>query len=308
MKTCKKGHEYDSEEKCCPVCRDISNDSWYARNKEKAIKASLERYHTNKEEIRVQRKESKKNRTPEQKQKSRDRRNAYRREKYANDPLFRLAMKLRVRIQRALKSNKKDKTVKLLGCTTKEARAYLESKFLPGMTWDNYNKYGWHADHIKSIDSYDLTDPEEAKKACRYTNLLPRWCDDNHKKSNKPLIVVVTGAPGAGKSWVAKQLDVTRWNVVDSDVVPKKQLLASCVSTLPTVLFLTIGVSSFMKDDRFHYDLLVINEDLETLKSRVTARGGTVTSTIEKRHKRIQVLKKRAKVSGTSAEILAYLS
>lgn len=125
--------------------------------------------------------------------------------------------------------------------------------------------------------------------------------------SNKPTLIIVTGAPGAGKSWVAKQLDTTKWNIVDSDIVPKKQLLARCEATLPTILFLTIGVSTLMKNDKWQYELVVIDEKLDVLKERVTSRGGVVTGTIEKRYSRTQFFKKKAKKCGTSDEILAYL-
>jgi hypothetical protein len=307
MKTCIKNHQYDDNLKCCPECRKLSNLAWYAKNKEKSISRSLERYHSNKEEIKKQRKISNLNKTPEQKRKSRDRKNKYRRERYANDINFRLSLKLRARISRTIKSHSESLTNNF-GCTIDELKTHLQSKFLPGMTWDNYGKHGWHIDHIKPLENFDLTREDEVKKACKYTNLLPRWASDNHKKSNKTLITIVTGAPGAGKSWVANQLDRTKWNVVDSDVVPKKELVDRCISDLSTVLFLTIGVSTFMKNDRFHYDLIVIDEPIDVLKSRVLARGGKITPTIERRYKRMQSLKTKAKFTGSSQEVIEYLS
>lgn len=306
MKTCVKNHQYNSNLKCCPECRKLSNLAWYAKNKNKSIVNSLARYNSKKEEIKQQRKISHLNKTPEQKQKSRDRKNKYRRERYANDINFRLSLKLRARISRAIKNHSESLT-KNFGCTIDELKAYLQSKFLPGMTWDNYGKTGWHIDHIKSLENFDLSKEDEVKDACKYTNLLPRWAGDNYKKSNKPLITIVTGAPGAGKSWVALQLDKNKWNIVDSDLVPKKQLVNKCISRLPTVLFLTVGVSTFMKDDRFYYDLLVIDEPIEILKNRVIGRGGNITPTIERRYKRMQSLKVKAKFVGSSQEVANYL-
>ncbi|MEM4726181.1 MAG: hypothetical protein QXG63_04505 [Nitrososphaerales archaeon] len=64
---------------------------------------------------------------------------------------------------------------------------YLESKFLPGMTWDNHGRNGWHIDHVRPLSSFDLTDPEQLKQACHYTNLCPMWANDNIRKSNKLL-------------------------------------------------------------------------------------------------------------------------
>ena len=66
-----------------------------------------------------------------------------------------------------------------------ELRDYLESKFQPGMTWDNWTTNGWHIDHIKPLASFDLTDREQFLRACHYTNLQPLWAIDNLKKGSK---------------------------------------------------------------------------------------------------------------------------
>lgn len=76
------------------------------------------------------------------------------------------------------------KTETLLGCTVVEAREYLESLFLPGMTWDNHGQ--WHIDHIRPCASFsDMTDLEQQKECCHYTNLQPLWAEDNIAKSDK---------------------------------------------------------------------------------------------------------------------------
>lgn len=64
-----------------------------------------------------------------------------------------------------------------------EFMAYLEAKFTDGMSWKNYGK--WHIDHIKPLASFDLTDPEQVKAACHFTNLQPLWASDNISKGAK---------------------------------------------------------------------------------------------------------------------------
>lgn len=114
--------------------------------------------------------------------KVRARKNQYRKQKYYADPKFALSLKLRARINRAIKS-KKYKFLSLIGCSIEELKLYLESKFLPGMTWENYGE--WEIDHIKPLSSFDLSLEEEQKKACHYTNLQPLWAKQNRLKSNK---------------------------------------------------------------------------------------------------------------------------
>lgn len=73
----------------------------------------------------------------------------------------------------------------LLGCSSQQLREHLERQFLPGMTWDNYGKHGWHVDHVRPCASFDLTDPEQQHQCFHYTNLQPLWAADNIRKGAK---------------------------------------------------------------------------------------------------------------------------
>jgi len=81
------------------------------------------------------------------------------------------------------KIKKTKKTINYVGLTKLEFKKYLEDKFLPGMTWDNYGK--WHIDHIKPISKFNLTKEGELEKCFHYSNLQPLWAIDNLKKNNK---------------------------------------------------------------------------------------------------------------------------
>lgn len=95
-----------------------------------------------------------------------------------------MANNLRTRLNNALK-NKSGSAVTDLGCSIDELIIYLENLFLPGMTWENKGRYGWHIDHIIPLASFDLTKREQTKKACHYTNLQPLWAKDNLSKGSK---------------------------------------------------------------------------------------------------------------------------
>ena len=110
----------------------------------------------------------------------------YKKEKIKTDLQYRLARNLRSRLRSAIKNNQKSgSAVKDLGCSIQELRAHLESKFQPGMSWDNYGLYGWHIDHIQPLASFDLEDREQFLKSNHFTNLQPLWAEDNLKKGNK---------------------------------------------------------------------------------------------------------------------------
>lgn len=104
--------------------------------------------------------------------------------KYHTDHSYRLSSLLRKRLNRAIKGNYKvGSAVKDLGCSVEELKEYLQSKFIEGMSWDNYGE--WHIDHIKPLASFDLNNKEEFKMAVHYTNLQPLWAKENLKKGKR---------------------------------------------------------------------------------------------------------------------------
>ncbi len=111
----------------------------------------------------------------------------YFRARLETDMSFAMRVRLRARITVALRKYPKEqrdrlpKSVrKLLGCTASELVKYLESKFLPGMSWENRKL--WHMDHIRPLASFDLSDVEQQHVAFHYTNVQPLWAIDNFRK------------------------------------------------------------------------------------------------------------------------------
>lgn len=94
-----------------------------------------------------------------------------------NDVNFRLAGNLRARLGYALRNGS---AVRDLGCSISELKLHLESKFQPGMSWDNYGD--WHIDHIEALVKFDLTDRDQFLEVCHYTNLQPLWARENLMK------------------------------------------------------------------------------------------------------------------------------
>jgi len=96
----------------------------------------------------------------------------------------RLKNALRSRIKKTLKSNPKTtQTTKLVGCSIDELKHHIENQFQTGMTWDNWEQFGWHLDHIIPLSSAKTK--EEMESLCHYTNLQPLWWRDNLEKRDK---------------------------------------------------------------------------------------------------------------------------
>lgn len=117
---------------------------------------------------------------------NKDRRNQYYKNRLLNDNLFKLSSNIRNLIGQYLRNDgykKKSKTQDILGCKFDDLRIYLESKFEPWMTWDNYGKYngdvkfGWDIDHIVPISS--AMSEDDLYILNHYTNLQPLCSYEN---------------------------------------------------------------------------------------------------------------------------------
>ncbi len=101
------------------------------------------------------------------------------------NPLFRLRQNLSDRIHHCLtNSRSRDMTLKLTGCTIEFLKGWLESRFQPGMSWENYGRSGWHVDHVIPCKAFDFSDPEQVRQCFHYSNLQPLWAADNLRKAS----------------------------------------------------------------------------------------------------------------------------
>ena len=156
------------------------------KNKERSRKHSKKYQKTYPERVRNSQKKFYKN----NKTKCRKQHSEWWKKRFHSDPLFRLLHNARNTIWKILKRQnvkKTQTTVELIGCAPEFLKKHLESQFTEGMTWENYGYRGWHIDHIIPCSSFDLSDEDQLKQCCHYTNLQPLWWIDNIKKSNKIL-------------------------------------------------------------------------------------------------------------------------
>jgi hypothetical protein len=155
----------------------VKRKVYYESNKNK-IKVKQKVYNNNnREKIKLQKKAYR--------EINKDKLNSYVKNKRKKNIQYKLRHNLRTRLGDSIRGKQKSgSAVKDLGCTVEQLKQYLESKFQPGMTWDNWTTDGWHIDHIKPLSSFDLTDRKQLLEACHYTNLQPLWAKDNLSKSD----------------------------------------------------------------------------------------------------------------------------
>ena len=103
-------------------------------------------------------------------------------ERRKNDPLYQLRRAASNRISSAIIKGgyrKTSKTATMLGCDWLTFKQYLESKFEPGMTWNNYGT--WEIDH--SEPCLIANSESELIKLQHYLNLQPLWKQDHITKT-----------------------------------------------------------------------------------------------------------------------------
>lgn len=197
-----------NKERCLKKQRE-----WYQKNKEHVATYSRARKAANPEKVNAAKRtweknniervrarerergqrEDRKQWTKEYHEKNRERINAHRRIYTKNlrgtVPAIRIKDALYSRISgliRAARIGKKSaKTMKLIGCDVQFLMGYLEARFHPGMTWENYGLKGWHIDHHIPCAEFDLTIPDHQRQCFHYSNLRPLWAAANISKSAK---------------------------------------------------------------------------------------------------------------------------
>jgi len=169
----------------CRSCDNANSKLWKQKNREHERQINKKWYQDNK-----------KHKLAQERQRRIDKPTYWRdleRIKRKTNINFKLRQVLRSRLNHALKAGTKGgSAVRDLGCSIEELKLYLESKFYPHpltreeMTWSNWagNEAGWQIDHIQPFVNFDVSDPNQVKVVCHYTNLQPLWYIDHSAKSN----------------------------------------------------------------------------------------------------------------------------
>lgn len=190
----KSSRSRDGLHSYCKACSSKSKKAWFKKNRDRALAEMRDYYKNNKEKINQKTREHyfknldlyktyNKKYYQANKEKRREYLKTYENSRYENDLQFKLKRILRCRLNVAIKNKyKSGSAVRDLGCSIDDLIQYLSSKFKPEMTWNNHGDV-WEIDHVVPLSSFDLTDPEQLKRACHYTNLQPLLKQEHFRKT-----------------------------------------------------------------------------------------------------------------------------
>lgn len=192
---CSKKHKEWKKGTQCNNCRSLIQKECYNNKKNQYIQKAKTYYSKNKNSKLEYAKNYRQNNSDkiekywaENKSKIYKQRAKREKERRKQDISFKIQTNLRKRMYNALKGSTKGKNTKeLFGCDINLLKKHIENLWTDGMSWENYGLTGWHIDHIKPCDAFDLSNYDQQKQCFHYTNLQPLWAIDNIRKSNKVL-------------------------------------------------------------------------------------------------------------------------
>jgi hypothetical protein len=209
----------DGLQDICKSCRKVKYNShkdtiseykkeWYQKKSDIVKDRTNKRYHSKKDDINRERRdkyntiESFRNDVKDRNKKyyemnsetltqksklwvenNKDRKNEISRKHYGKYKVLMVCRRLIKRTMKYFNTKKENSTIELLGYTPKELKENIESKFIQGMSWENYGE--WHIDHIKPISVFDKNESPSVVNSL--DNLQPLWAFDNLSKGNKYL-------------------------------------------------------------------------------------------------------------------------
>lgn len=181
---CKKGHYYSEVGRIgngsCAKCYE----DYYEKNRKEIIRKKKEQLE-NDPELKERKKEYQKEYRKQHKEELRKKKRISDIARLENDINFLLSVRLRHRLNSAIRGNyKAGSAVRDLGCSIEFFKGYIEAKFHDGMTWDNWGVV-WNLDHIEELHTFDLTDREQFLGAVHYTNMQPLTIPDHIEKTAK---------------------------------------------------------------------------------------------------------------------------
>jgi len=179
---CKDKSRRDGYNAKCKSCAKNLDKVYRKNNPDKAIEWYKKHYYNNQEKLKAKTVKWRKNNLIKARQYSKT---SYNRKKDCID--FKINVSMSTGIYKSIKENKDySHWEDLVGYTVENLMKHLESKFKPGMTWENYGSY-WHIDHIKpkSWFQYNSSKDPAFRDCWMLENLQPLEAFLNLSKCNR---------------------------------------------------------------------------------------------------------------------------
>lgn len=119
---------------------------------------------------------------PENREKRNEYIRKYKAEKRLNDKSYVIYENNRKRIWKCIK-NKSNSSKELLGCDINFYFDWISFTMTSEMTWENYGTF-WNIDHLVPINTFDVSQENEAKKAFNWKNTWAMKSNENFIKKN----------------------------------------------------------------------------------------------------------------------------
>lgn len=170
----------------CRVCKNLTYRLKWQKNKEiNALKRS-ERRKKKLEEYRKREAEYRRKYRENNKEAVNKKYREYMKQYRKSRPAFRMHKRISYIIKMSLDNRCSSHNIfNKLGYDIEKLMKHLESKFQPGMSWDNYGE--WHIDHIipQSWLPFNNIEDENFFKCWSLDNLQPLWAKENISKNNR---------------------------------------------------------------------------------------------------------------------------
>jgi len=188
---CTKMAQHGSSWKPCEICGTQTSKPHTCSSecrKEYKKRRAIEFYQNNRDQISQYSKDYYQRVKDSDKHKAKQRRSQQALSKRISEsPKLRLEAAVRARVMMSMKRRntiKTSRTFELIGCTGAELAARIESQFKRGMTWENYGS-AWHVDHITPLSYFDMSNPDDQRRAWNWQNLRPLPAIQNITEGNK---------------------------------------------------------------------------------------------------------------------------
>ncbi|MGB5217359.1 MAG: hypothetical protein WBN66_03575 [Smithella sp.] len=195
-----KCREYHSKNK---EIHNLKSKEYHLKNSEKMKKIKKENYDKNKEKNKEKERlrsakyykenpEIRRKATYKWNNKNIDKVRSIRRKAMAKKRLThmgKLILNIKAGISKSIRTGSKNRRhwEDIVGYTFIQLKKHLEKQFLPGMSWENYGRNGWHIDHRIPISAFNFKTPDDHdfKECWKLKNLQPLWAHDNLTKQAK---------------------------------------------------------------------------------------------------------------------------